>query len=161
MDHHARGNREGPKFIPMKTILIPFLLVSFLPVVQSQPAPPPPAPPAAPAPAAEPEIKWSDIKDLGYDDRAKVMDGLRRLRENLDRKIAALKARRSQFTANDNPGDFNAALKALETARTRLTSSISELGEATPQNWSQRHERVADAWENVENAYQKAGDEAP
>lgn len=158
----------------MKITTLPLLLATLLsaacsdatPPAVETPAPAGPATPANPsAPATTPspitELKWNDIKDLGYDDRAEVLAGLGKLREKLDLKIAALEARRTELTTQDDPLKFNAALKVLDTARTRLLSAITDLGKATSQNWAQRHDRVADAWVNVEDAYQKAAAEAP
>ncbi|HSI08737.1 MAG: hypothetical protein ACAH89_03780 [Rariglobus sp.] len=159
----------------MKITTLPLLLITLLTSACSDATPPsaetpttpvPSAPATPPAPATTTpspltELKWSDIKDLGYDDRADVMAGLAKLREKLDLKIAALEARRADLTTKDDPLKFNAALKTLDTARTRLTSSITDLGNATSQNWEQRHDRVADAWVNVEDAYKKAAGEAP
>jgi hypothetical protein len=156
----------------MKITTLPLLLFTLLTSACSDANPPAaetPAVPATPAPAAPAtttpspvtEIKWSDIKDLGYDDRADVMAGLGRLREKLDLKIAALEARRAELTTKDDPLKFNAALKSLDTVRTRLMSAITDLGNATSQNWEQRHDRVADTWVDVEDAYKKAAGEAP
>lgn len=155
----------------MKTTTLPLLLITLLTSACSDANPPAVETPAAPAPVSPApstttpspltELKWSDIKDLGYDDRADVMAGLAKLREKLDLKIAALEARRAELTTKDDPLKFNNALKSLDTARTRLLSAITDLGNATSQNWEQRHDRVADAWVNVEDAYKKASDEAP
>jgi hypothetical protein len=139
----------------MKITTLPLLLVTLLTSACSDANPPAaetPAVPATPAPAAPAtttpspvtETKWSDIKDLGYDDRADVMAGLGRLREKLDLKIAALEARRAELTTKNDPLKFN-----------------TDLGNATSQNWEQRHDRVADTWVDVEDAYKKAAGEAP
>ncbi|MBC8040967.1 MAG: hypothetical protein H7Y06_10520, partial [Opitutaceae bacterium] len=78
-----------------------------------------------------------------------------------DKQVADLKARRTALTTSDNPDKWDAAMEVLGTARTRLMSAITDLGNATPQNWEQRHDRVADALVNVEDAYKKAANEAP
>lgn len=159
----------------MKTTTLPLLLLTLLtsacsdatPPAAVTPAKPAPAVPATPAPPATTtpsplvETKWSDIKDLGYDDRADVMAGLTRLQDKLDKQVANLKARRAALTTTDDPDKWNAAMEVLGTARTRLMSAIIDLGKATPQNWEQRHDRVADALVNVEDAYKKASNEAP
>lgn len=159
----------------MKITTLPLLLITLLtsacsdanpPSVETPATPAPSIPatppaPVAPTPSPLTELKWSDIKDLGYDDRATVMTGLGKLSEKLDQKIAALEAKRAELTSKDDPLTFNSALKSLDTARTRLMSAITDLGKATPQNWEQRHDRVADAWVNVEDAYKKAAGEAP
>ena len=129
------------------------------PAAADTPSPPPA--PAATTPSPLIEIQWSDIKDLGYDDRATVMAGLERMRKKLDLQITALEARRAKLTTKDDPVKFNDALKVLDTARTRLASYITDLGNATPENWTQRRDRITEAWVKVEDAYKKALAEAP
>lgn len=150
----------------MKISPLSLLLVALLSAVCSSATPPAtdtssPSAPAASTPSPPTEVKWSDIKDLGYDRRAEVMAGVGKLREQLDLKITALEARRAKLTTSDDPVKFSNALKSLDTARTRLLSAITDLGKATSENWTQRHERVANAWINVEDAYEKAAAEAP
>lgn len=159
----------------MKTTTLPLLLVTLLSAACSEATPPaaetpatpapvvstPPPAPAATTPSPLTEIKWIGLKDPGYDARATAMTDLARLREKLDLQITALEARRAALTTKNDPDKFSAALKVLDTARTRLASYVTDLGNATSENWAQRHERVADAWVKVEEAYKKAVAEAP
>ncbi|MBC8039885.1 MAG: hypothetical protein H7Y06_05030, partial [Opitutaceae bacterium] len=127
----------------MKITTVPLLLITLLtsacsdatpPAVETPatPAPGTPASPPAPAPTTTPsplvETKWSDIKDLRYDDRADVMAGLTRIQSKLDKQVADLKARRTALTTSDNPDKWDAAMEVLGTARTRLMSAITDLG---------------------------------
>jgi len=151
----------------MKITPLPVLLATLLSSVCSAATPPaaetPAAPPASAATSPAPliETRWNDIKDLGYDDRATVLAILDRVGKKLDLQITALEARRAKLTTKDDPVKFNDALKVLDTARTRLTSYIADLRNATPENWTQRRDRIEDAWVKIEDAYKKALAEAP
>lgn len=131
------------------------------PEVPNLPPTPPPPLVTPPAPLAITAAEWNDIKALGFDDRADFFVGLNRLHARLDAQITALNTRRATLSSTDNPAQWDATLEVLGTARTRLLSSSEDLQKATPQNWGQRRDRVAEAWVNVQSAHDKAAAEAP
>lgn len=113
------------------------------------PVPAPDEPPAA-------NVEWADIKDLEFDDRADFIAGLERLKTRLDQRIEELKAKRAAITSDVDPVEWDNAMKALANARVRLLSRSTDIAKATPENWSQRKEQVALAWEDVQESYEKA-----
>lgn len=121
-------------------------------------ATPPAAQPAAATATDNSDVtvaQWSDIKDDTYDQRAHFFAGLKKLEAKVDLQIAELNAKRATLKGTTSTEDWDFAMKAMETARTYLASTGRELTEADPDLWSQKKEKVGQAWTKTQDAYSK------
>lgn len=114
---------------------------------------PPPAVPVAEAPVAD--ARWLEIKNLSYDERATFFTGFKRLQGRLDEQISQLTARRAAMKGSADTKDWDFAMKELGNARSYLNGTGEVLAKASPENWAQEKDRVAQAWLRAQAAYTK------
>ena len=114
---------------------------------QKPAAPVPPAPEATPiVEAAAADARWSEIKNLSYDERGAFFAGVKRLQARLGEQIAELTARRAAMKEIANTKDWDFAMKEVGNARSYLTGTGEIAAKATAESWAQDRERVGQAW---------------
>lgn len=131
-------------------------------VVQVQPAPVVPATPiptarivvAPPQPiAVAASDSWMAIKDMTFEQRADFVAGIGRLEGQLDGQINILKSKRAAMTTDTKDWDF--AMGGLTDASSYLHSMVTEVSNATPDTWNQEKDKVDQAWQRAQEAYDK------
>jgi hypothetical protein len=109
---------------------------------------------AAPATAAV-AIVWTDLQGLPYDMRAQLFTGLKHLETNVDGQFVELTAKRAAMKSTTDTKDWDFAMKEMADARTYLHSMIEGLNQASTETWNQQRDKVGQAWERVQAAYDK------
>lgn len=105
-----------------------------------------------PTPEVAPD-RWSDLKDVIFDDREQFFVGLKSLENRVDDQLVELKAKRATMNSSVNTKDWDFAMKEMLEARAYLKSSGEESGKATPETWDQAKDKVGQAWVRTQNAY--------
>jgi hypothetical protein len=85
---------------------------------------------------------WASLKDATYDQRVAFRDGVNRLADDVDARMANLKQGSSELSKE--------GMDRLRDARANLKEKIKDLGNATADNWDSAKAAVADAWNRVE-----------
>ena len=115
------------------------------------------APAPEPAPAATPvdpaTVRWSDIKDLGYDQRVRFLAGLKRLEARVDDEVGELVAQRAAMSGKNDTKEWDFAMKEMVNAQSYLKSTGVESAAADLQTWDQLREKVGQAWVRTQDAY--------
>jgi hypothetical protein len=97
---------------------------------------------------------WRQIQGHTFEQREEFITNLARLEVQLEQSITGLKTKRTTFTGDPNAWDSE--MKRLDDAKAYLRSTSAELAKATAANWEERKERVATAWERLQDAYERA-----
>lgn len=119
-------------------------------------APPPVVAGAAPiTDASAADARWSEIKNISYDERRAFFAGVKRLQVRLDEQISELTARRAAMKGDAYTKDWDFAMKELGNARSYLTGTGEIVAKATAESWAQDRERVGQAWLRAQAAYAK------
>lgn len=134
---------------------------------QAQAAPAPAAPvipvvtPAQRVPIAvqsdsvQASASWVAIKDFTYDQRADFASGAGNLLSMLAGQVAELKAKRASMPSTVETKDWDFAMKEMDDAQAYLRSMIQEAGRATPDTWNQEKDKVDEAWQRAQEAFDK------
>jgi hypothetical protein len=107
--------------------------------------------------AAEPgnPAKWSDLKELTYDLRARFYAGFPAVKTAVDAQIAELVAKRATMTPPTDTRDWDFAMKEMDNSRDHLRATGEQMDTADVQNWEQRIDRVGLAWQRTQDAAAK------
>lgn len=97
---------------------------------------------------------WEQVKDATYDERANFRASMNRMAERIDTKLEDWNAKRSTLS-EDTRKAWDRGVTEVREARAKLTEELDDLGEATANNWEKAKEEVAQAWRNLENAYNR------
>jgi len=88
---------------------------------------------------------WKSIENDTYQQRDHFAAGARQLSARLDAQIQELKAKRA--TMSSDTKDWDLAMKAIDEARSLLTSRLTELAQkTTPEAWAAAKDNVGQAW---------------
>jgi len=98
---------------------------------------------------------WVAIKDFTYDQRADFASGAGNLLSMLAGQVAELKAKRASMPSTVETKDWDFAMKEMDDAQAYLRSMIQEAGRATPDTWSQEKDKVDEAWQRAQEAFDK------
>jgi hypothetical protein len=98
---------------------------------------------------------WVAIKDFTYDQRADFIAGAGRLEAMLSSQIAELNAKRASMPSNIETKDWDFAMKEMNDSQNYLKSMIDEAGRATPETWAQEKDKVDQAWQRAQEAFDK------
>jgi len=98
---------------------------------------------------------WVAIKDFTYDQRDQFIAGAGRLQAMLASQIAELKAKRASMPSTVETKDWDFAMKEMNDAQYYLKSMIEEAARATPETWGQEKDRVDQAWQRAQEAFDK------
>jgi hypothetical protein len=99
--------------------------------------------------------QWAEISDFGYERREDFFSGLRRLENKVAGQTAELMAKRATMSGIAHTQDWDFAMKEMDSARSYLTAMGRELSQSTPESWTQRKDRVGQAWNRTQEAYAK------
>jgi hypothetical protein len=139
-------------------------------VAQSQPTPAATVPPSTAVPIARPAqnvpiavqsvsdqaaASWVAIKDYTFDQRADFIAGAGRLEAMLSSQIAELNAKRASMPSTVETKDWDFAMKEMNDSQNYLKSMIEEAGRATPETWGQEKDKVDQAWQRAQEAFDK------
>jgi hypothetical protein len=136
-------------------------------VVVAQPSPPAPNPqvpiahPAQNVPMAVTSVSdqaaasWVAIKDFTFDQRADFIAGAGRLKGMLASQIAELNAKRASMPSTVETKDWDFAMKEMTDSQDYLRQMIEEAGRATPETWGQEKDKVDQAWQRAQEAFDK------
>jgi uncharacterized phage infection (PIP) family protein YhgE len=98
---------------------------------------------------------WESVKDFTYEQRANFSSAVDKMSADLDQKTAELKAKNG--TLSDAAAkDRDAALKDYDNARADLKADLIALDNSTADTWADAKAKVADAWQRVKAAYDRA-----
>ncbi|HEY4988809.1 MAG TPA: hypothetical protein VII09_03330 [Opitutaceae bacterium] len=139
--------------------------------VATAPAPAPTAVPVAPvAPvvktvgdgpiagrsvAAQDLASWEAIKDFTFDQRAQFLAGTALLESQLAGQVSDLNAHRATMSASSDTKDWDFAMKEMNDSQSYLKSMIDEASRATPDTWNQEKDKVDQAWQRAQAAFDK------
>jgi hypothetical protein len=144
--------------------------------VQAAPAPSPvvavqkPLPAQQPVPIARPPqnvpiavqsvsdqaaAAWASIKDYTYDQRSDFLSGAGRLLGMLSSEVSELNAKRASMPSTVETKDWDFAMKEMSDSQAYLKSMIDEAGHATPDTWNQEKDKVDEAWQRTQAAFDK------
>jgi hypothetical protein len=139
-------------------------------VAQAQPTPTTTVPASTALPIARPAqnvpiavqsvsdqaaASWVAIKDFTYDQRADFIAGAGRLEDMLSSQIAELNAKRASMPSNVDTKDWDFAMKEMNDSQNYLKSMIEEASRATPDTWGQEKDKVDQAWQRAQEAFDK------
>ena len=96
---------------------------------------------------------WVSIKDLTYEQRSAFAAGGAQLEGMLSQEIEQLKAKRATMTGDTGNWDF--AMKEVYDSQMYLKSMIDEAARTTPEYWQQEKEKVEQAWNRTQEAFDK------
>jgi hypothetical protein len=127
--------------------------------------------PAAPAaPVARPVVQvpisvrsssdqaaasWVAIKDYTFDQKSSFVGGASALVNMLNGQIGDLNARRASMPSTTDTKDWDFSMRDLVDSATYLRSMIDEAGRSTPDAWDQEKDKVDQAWQKAQAAYDK------
>jgi hypothetical protein len=95
---------------------------------------------------------WDSIKDFTFERHDEFKASIDRMSKNLDDSVAELRAKAPVVAASDK----EEALKEYDAARADLKARLADLGNATADTWADAKVKVADAWQRMQVAYDKA-----
>jgi hypothetical protein len=98
---------------------------------------------------------WATIKDYSYDQRADFLSGAGRLVGMLSSEVAELNAKRASMPSTTDTKDWDFAMKEMNDSQAYLKSMIDEAGRATPDTWEQEKDKVDEAWQRTQAAFDK------
>jgi hypothetical protein len=98
---------------------------------------------------------WASIKDFTYDQRADFISGAGRLQGMLASEVAELNAKRASMPSTVDTKDWDFAMKEVNDSQAYLKSMIDEAGRATPDTWNQEKDKVDEAWQRTQAAFDK------
>jgi len=98
---------------------------------------------------------WASIKDFTYDQRADFISGAGRLQGMLSSEVAELNAKRASMASTVDTKDWDFAMKEMNDSQAYLKSMIDEAGRATPDTWNQEKDKVDEAWQRAQEAFDK------
>lgn len=97
--------------------------------------------------------RWSDIKDLTYDQRPQFSAGLGRLQAKVGAQVAELTAKRTAMPSTVDTREWDFAMQEMTSAEAAFRSMNEEVRKAAPEFWDQVKERVGQAWERTQTAF--------
>jgi hypothetical protein len=98
---------------------------------------------------------WVAIKDFTYDQRADFISGAGRLQAMLSSQIAELNAKRASMPSTVDTKDWDFAMKEMNVSQNYLKSMIDEAARATPETWAEEKDKVDQAWQRAQEAFDK------
>lgn len=97
---------------------------------------------------------WKSIESDTYQQKDHFASGARQLSAHLDAQIQELRTKRAGMTTDTK--DWDLAMKAVDEARSLLTSRLTELGQkTTPETWAAAKDNVGQAWLQSQQAVDK------
>lgn len=102
--------------------------------------------------------RWQDLERHTYANRDQFIEGVNRLEEKVEEQVDEVKARREAITSVPSTADsktWDASMKELNDSRSYLKSMSKEAANATEDTWRQKQEKVGQAWERTQKAYDK------
>jgi hypothetical protein len=122
-------------------------------VVNPAPSPRGPAP-GAPVPDQN-FASWASIRDDTFEQKGAFLVGAAALRTKVGSELAELRAKRAAMPSTADTKDWDFAMHEMTDSQQYLDSVIAEAGRATPETWDQEKEKVAQAWDRTQAAYDK------
>jgi outer membrane murein-binding lipoprotein Lpp len=98
---------------------------------------------------------WVAIKDYTFDQRDSFISGAANLQGMLASQVAELNAKRASMPSNVETKDWDFAMKEMTDSQAYLKSMIEEAGRATPDTWNQEKDKVDEAWQRAQAAFDK------
>jgi hypothetical protein len=98
---------------------------------------------------------WARIKDYTYERRVEFTASFDRMTARMDDKTREMQAKVANIP-DDAAKDRDHAMNDLSEARTDLKSRLTDLGNATAATWADAKEKVGQAWQKVNAAFDKA-----
>jgi hypothetical protein len=98
---------------------------------------------------------WVSIKDFTFDQRADFIAGAGRLQAMLSSQIAELNAKRATMPSTVDTKDWDFAMKEMNDSQYYLKSMIEEASRATPETWAEEKDKVDQAWQRAQEAFDK------
>lgn len=98
---------------------------------------------------------WVAIKDFTFEQRADFIVGAGRLQAMLASQIAELNAKRASMPATVDTKDWDLAMKEMRDSQNYLKSMIDEAARATPETWAEEKDKVDQAWQRTQEAFDK------
>ncbi|HRE83522.1 MAG TPA: hypothetical protein PLN52_20930 [Opitutaceae bacterium] len=98
---------------------------------------------------------WDQIKDLKFEQRSDFQQGLARLEARLELQVKELNEKRASFKGTTSTQAWDFAMKEMEESRAYFRSMAAETAKATEETWTDRREKVGQAWERTQTAYSK------
>jgi hypothetical protein len=105
--------------------------------------------------ADQASASWVAIKDFTFDQRSDFIAGANRLQAMLSSQIAELNAKRASMPSTVDTKDWDFAMKEMNDSQYYLKSMIDETSRATPETWSQEKDKVDQAWQRAQEAFDK------
>jgi Skp family chaperone for outer membrane proteins len=95
---------------------------------------------------------WNELRSYTFERRGEFNSSLNAMSSKVDAEIATLKSKASGANA-DNKQE---ALKEVQKAKAEFDGKAAALGRASQQQWEESREEVAEAWERLQSALQRA-----
>jgi hypothetical protein len=105
--------------------------------------------------ADQASASWVAIKDYTFDQRSDFIAGANRLQAMLSSQIAELNAKRASMPSTVDTKDWDFAMKEMNDSQYYLKSMIDEASRATPETWAQEKDKVDQAWQRAQEAFDK------
>lgn len=104
--------------------------------------------------ADQSSASWLAIKDYTYDQRSSFVSGASSLQSMLAAQVAELNRKRASMPSSDDK-DWDFAMKEMNDSQAYLKSMIDEAARATPDTWGQEKDKVDQAWQRAQEAFDK------
>lgn len=91
---------------------------------------------------------WSDLKDVGYGSRERVVSFLHDASDSIDEKLAQLGKGADQVGDASKAG-YETALQEAKDARETLGEKITALSNASEDTWDETWSEVSQAWKQL------------
>jgi hypothetical protein len=105
--------------------------------------------------AAQDLASWEAIKDFTFDQSAQFIAGANGLQSQLAGQVAELNAHRAGMASTADTKDWDFAMKEMNDSQSYLKSMIDEASHATPDTWNQEKDKVDQAWQRAQAAFDK------
>lgn len=102
---------------------------------------------------ATPSDSWNELSTYTYERRGEFNSSLNAMSAKVDAEIATLK---SKTTSGGNADNKQEALKEVQEAKADFDGKAAALGRASQQQWNEARDEVAQSWQRLQSALQRA-----
>jgi hypothetical protein len=100
-------------------------------------------------------VAWSDLQGLSYDSRTHFFAGLKQHEAAVGAQISELTAKRAAMKSTTDTKGWDFAMKEMTDSQSYLHEMGEALNQATAETWDQQRDKVGQAWNRAQAAFEK------
>jgi outer membrane murein-binding lipoprotein Lpp len=108
-----------------------------------------------PQPAVAADTWWDKVKSYSVEKKNEAMTYGRQLVRDTDRQIRSLE-RRAAKASGEAKDQLDSDIRELKTKRAAASNKLDEMGKATGAAWDEAKDGFADAYKDLQDAYERA-----